>query len=67
MKMFAYDKESVKKVLQIAWPAMLESFFCCVCRFSGFIYGKFFGTGGCGICWFNHAAKVRGTCYVFLR
>lgn len=27
MKMFAYDKESVKKVLQIAWPAMLESFF----------------------------------------
>lgn len=27
MRMFAYDKESVKKVLQIAWPAMLESFF----------------------------------------
>lgn len=27
MKMFAYDKESVKKVLRIAWPAMLESFF----------------------------------------
>lgn len=27
MKIFAYDKESVKKVLQIAWPAMLESFF----------------------------------------
>lgn len=27
MRMFHYDKESVKKVLQIAWPAMLESFF----------------------------------------
>lgn len=27
MKLFPYDKESVKKVLQIAWPAMLESFF----------------------------------------
>ena len=27
MKLFHYDKESVKKVLQIAWPAMLESFF----------------------------------------
>lgn len=27
MKFFNYDKEHVKKVIQIAWPAMLESFF----------------------------------------
>jgi len=27
MKFFDYDKEQVKKVVQIAWPAVLESFF----------------------------------------
>ncbi len=27
MKMFQYDRENVKKVIQIAWPAVLESFF----------------------------------------
>lgn len=27
MKIFDYDKEQVKKVVQIAWPAVLESFF----------------------------------------
>ncbi|MBQ7774545.1 MAG: MATE family efflux transporter [Lachnospiraceae bacterium] len=27
MKLFDYDKEQVRKVVQIAWPAVLESFF----------------------------------------